>query len=205
MKKVSNQKKQIENRLERLSHIQRLAFAASCCERAFPNYVLFTQLAHWGDSAVFRTSLNAVWELIEGSKSTLTKLPTLEQECAAMTPDLDDFSTPDIDVQAAAGQEAAFMISLLLQFCQENELAHASSIASFSLDTIDMYVQVLGNLDPGDPQLDDRIDSHLLMVAELRKQEDDVRRLETLSTPEEMRGFRRLASNPKKSNIGLSV
>jgi len=203
MTKASFHNWQLEKRLFELSHIQRLAFAASCCERAFPNYVVFAQLARWGNPAVFRTSLNAAWDVIEGSRAVLVEHPTLEQQCESLTPDLDDFSTPDIDVQAAAGQEAAFMIRLLLQFCEDSEPSYALRIATFSRDTIDMYVQVLENLDPVDPQLNEKIAQHPLMLDELQRQEADLRRLATLMASDEMKSFRILVANPEKSNIGL--
>src|SRR5712691_9422325 len=128
----------LERELKRLPHSFQLAFAASCCERAYPNYVIFFQRARWGGPAALRTSLNRVWDFIEGSSRALDDIGELEQKCESVTPDLDDFSTSDIDIQAAAAQEAAFMVRLLLQFCRDRQLSHPISIATFARDTIDM-------------------------------------------------------------------
>jgi uncharacterized protein YjaG (DUF416 family) len=193
----------LESKLQELPHSHRLAFAASCCERAYPNYVVFFQLARWGGPAILRASLNRVWDFIEGSTRALDDLRELEQKSEAVTPDLDDFSTPDIDVQAAAAQEAAFMVRLLLQFCRDNQLSYALRITTFARDTIDMYVQVLEKLDPADPRLDQRVAQHPLMVQETRKQESDLLRLTQTRTQAELQAFRRYATNPDRSNIGL--
>jgi hypothetical protein len=150
-----------------------------------------------------RASLDSVWAFIEGSRSDLDDLAELEQKSEAVTPDLDDFSTPDIDVQAAAAQEAAFMVRLLLQFCRDNKPSYAVRITAFARDTIDTYVQVLEKLDPADPQLDEKIARHPLMVQEIRKQEDDLLRLTQAKTRAELQAFRMYATNPVESNIGL--
>jgi len=193
----------LESKLEELPHPHRLAFAASCCERAFPNYVVFSQQAHWGGPATLRASLNTVWDFIEDSSGALADLAELVQKAQAATPDLDDFSTSEVDLQAAAAQEAAFMVRLLLQFCQDNQLSYAMRITTFARDTIDMYVQTIEKLDPADPELDREIAQHPLMVEEIGKQEDDLLRLTQIKTRAGFQDFRRHATNPERSNIGL--
>jgi uncharacterized protein YjaG (DUF416 family) len=193
----------LEQELEGLPHSHQLAFAASCCERAYPNYVVFFQLARWGGPAILRASLNRVWDFIEYSSGALDDLAELEQKSETVTPDLDDFSTSDIDVQAAAAQEAAFMVRLLLQFCRDRRLSHPVSIVTFAHDTIDMYVQVGENLDPSDPELDAKVAQHPLMRQEIRNQESDLLKLTQIKTRAELQEFRRCATKPERSNIGL--
>jgi uncharacterized protein len=193
----------LESMLQELPHSHQLAFAASCCERAYPNYVIFFQLARWGGPATLRASLNRIWDFIEGSTSAVDDLVELQQKSETVTPDLDDFSTADIDVQAAAAQEAAFMVRLLLQFCGDNQFSYALRITTFAQDTIDMYVQASENLDAADPRLDEKIAQHPLMVEELRKQESDLLRLTQTKTRPELQAFRKYATNPERSNIGL--
>lgn len=197
--------KGLKSDLEKLSHSHRLAFAASCCERAYPNYVIFSRHTGWGRAAVLRESLDTVWDFIEGSMRALDNIAELEQKCESVTPDLDDFSTSDIDVQAAAAQEAAFMIRLLLQFARHDQPSYAVRIVTFARDTIDMYVQVLEALDPADPHLNEKIAQHPLMVEEAQKQESDLLKLARAKTRAELQAFRRYASNPERSNIGLSA
>jgi uncharacterized protein len=193
----------LEQELEGLPHSHQLAFGASCCERAYPNYVAFFQLARWGGPAILRASLNRVWDFIEGSSGALDDLAELEQKSEAVTPDLDDFSTSDIDVQAAAAQEAAFMVRLLLQFCRDRQISHPVSIVTFAHDTIDMYVQVIERLDPADPRLNKKIAQHPLMVQEIRKQQSDLLKLTHVKTRAELHEFRKYATKLDRSNIGL--
>ncbi len=203
IKRLSNFLKRLENELRELSYSGRLAFAASCCERAYPNYVIFFQRTHWGGPAALRASLNKVWDFVEGSIRASEDISELEQKCEAVTPDLDDFSTSDIDVQAGAAQEAAFMVRLLLQFCRDNQVSYAVRITTFARDTIDMYVQVVENLDPSDPELDAKVAQHPLMRQEIRNQESDLLKLIQIKTRAELQEFRRYATKPKRSNIGL--
>ena len=195
----------IEGELTPLSHAQRLAFAAACCERALPNYVAFSRAAHWGDSAILRTSLDFVWRFIEGAEFLPDESILLEQRCESVTPDLDDFPDPSVDVLAAAGQEAAFMTRLLLQFHRENQLTYALRISTFARDTIDMYVQVLEELDPADPQLDNKIARHPLALRETEKQERDLRALTGVTSPSDLVQFRKSASRPIWSNVGVTT
>ncbi len=203
IKKSSTFLKSLESEVRKLSHSRRLAFAASCCERAYPNYVAFFQHTHWGGPATLRAALNKVWDFVEGSIKALADISELEQKCAAVTPDLDDFSTSEIDVQAGAAQEAAFMVRLLLQFCRDNQVSYAVRITTFARDTIDMYIQVAENLDPSDPELDAKIAQNPLMRQEIRNQESDLLKLSQIKTPAELQQFRRCAMKPERSNIGL--
>lgn len=203
IKRLSDFLKRLESELRGLSHSGRLAFAASCCERAYPNYLIFFQRTHWGGPAALRASLNKVWDFIEGSIRASEDIGELELKCEAVTPDLDNFSTSDIDVLAGAAQEAAFMVRLLLQFCRDNQVSYGMRITTFARDTIDMYVQVAENLDPSDTELDTKVAQHPLMRQEIRNQENDLLKLTQIKTRAELQEFKEYATKPKWSNIGL--
>lgn len=208
LKTIGNQSKNnpgnLESRLQELPYAKQLAFAAACCERAYPNYLRFFQLVRWGGPAILRASLDRVWDVIENATLASDDIEELEQKCEVVTPDLDDFSAAEVDLEAAAAQEATFMVRLLLQFCRDNQVSYALRIATFAADTIDMYVQTIGKLDPADPQLDGKIAQHPLMLQEVCKQEDDLLRLAKIKSQAELREFHRYAAHPEKSNIGLT-
>jgi Protein of unknown function (DUF416) len=132
-------------------------------------------------------------------------LVQFERKCQQATPDLDDFCTPDIDVACAAGQEAAFMVTLLLQFCRETIPLHAVRIARFAFDTIDMYVQVIEELNANDPQLEDKIDEHPITRSELSVQREDLLTLAKIQTVTDLRQFIKRAIAPATSNIGVAI
>ena len=95
------------------------------------------------------------------------------------------------------------MVRLLLQFCSDKQLSHVMSIATFARDTIDMYVQVIEELDPADPHLDEKIARHPLMLQEISKQEGDLLKLAQTKLQADLQEFRKYATHPEKSNIGL--
>jgi uncharacterized protein YjaG (DUF416 family) len=197
----------LKKQLGRLAHPHQLAFASSCCERAYPNYKRFSASTGWGDSEAFRWALDLVWNLIvnrpfeEGARVDLLK------RCEASTPDTDNFS-PQTAAEAAlitAGQEAAFMVTLLLQFCREPDPLYGVRIATFARDTVDMYVQIVEHLQPTDPNLEEKISQHPLMVQELKNQEEDLLSLTQVRMSNDLAEFRNRAANPKRSNIGLTA
>jgi uncharacterized protein len=193
----------LETRLGRLPHACQLAFATACCERAYPNYVQFFQLAGWGAPSALRMSLDRIWDFIEIPDLVLNDIEELERKCEAVTPDLDDFSTAEIDLEAAAAQEAAFMVRLLIQFCRDVQVSYALRIATFAKDTIDMYVQAIEKIDPADPQLNEKVARHPLMLQEISRQESDAIKLTRIKSAADLREFRRYATHPEKSNIGV--
>ncbi|SRR5713101_784634 len=189
----------LEEQLRKMSFRNQLAFAASCCERAFPNYVAFNERQHWRDAAVLRLGIDEAWKIICGAKVEESRIRELEARCKVVTPRSDDF--PDEDVTAA--QEATFMATLLLQFCLDPKPNYAIRIATFSRDTIDLYVQTQQSLDPSDPHLEEKIASHPLMESELGKEKADLAALKTMRSTEELCNFKLRAVAINTSNIGI--
>lgn len=180
----------VEDRLAPLPRANRLAFAAACCERAYPNYEFFSRVAKWGDPSILREALDIVWEAAKEPKSP-ELLMSLEQKCLSVTPDLDDFATEELDVIAAAAQDAAFMIALLLQLARESDARYARRIATFARDTLDTYVQAREKIAANDPDLEQRISEHPLIARELRAEERDLQEVERMcASPLEIQRFR---------------
>jgi hypothetical protein len=191
----------LEGQLSDLPFPNQLAFAASCCERAFPNYVCFAKEERWGDPSILRSAIDKTWEVVLGRSYTLTEIKELENRCRMVTPSSDNF--PGIDVTAA--QEAAFMVTLLLQFCYDNKTSYAVRIATFARDTVDMYIQVHENLAPSDPDLEQKIANHPLMQRELDRQKSDLAALRGLRSAGELRNFSIRAGTITESNIGVKA
>lgn len=189
----------LEDELRTVSFPKQLAFAASCCERAFPNYLVFSQLQHWGNPTVLRDSIGEAWEIACGREEQRYKLKELTDGCSAATPNSEAF--PAVDVTAA--QEAAFMVTLLLQFCREKDLGYVVRIATFARDTIDLYVQVSEALDAADPLLEERIAAHPLMQRELETQLMDLDSVKRANSPGDFRDFMANATSVRVSNIGV--
>jgi uncharacterized protein YjaG (DUF416 family) len=189
---------QLEGELGSLPIVNQIAFAAACCERAIPNYCFFSEIEKWGDPKVLRSALDQVWSFIEGRPFAPEEAGDLEARCKALTPDSDNFSND----YTTAAQEAAFMVTLLLQWYLDRTPRYAVRIAAFARDTIDLYVQISEGLAPSDPEFERKIEAHFLMRGELAKQNADLSVLKKIRTVGELRAFRRQAS-VGKSNIGL--
>ncbi len=192
--------KELNSALRSLPHTLQLAFATSCCERAFPNYVAFARQEGWEDPSVLRVCLDRVWDFVEGSTFPEAEARDLENKCSVLTPDSDDFPS----TEATAAQEAALMVTLLLRFCYDKTPDYAVRIATFARDTIDMFVDPREGLVRPDPSIERRISNHPLMIAELKTQKEDLLRLQD-KTSGALREFRKHACGIRQSNIGIPV
>ncbi len=165
---------ELQGRLEKLPPRHPLAFSASCCERVFPNYEVFSEQEEWGDPICLRRALDYVWECAAGKDDAATAR-SLINDCRAATPDLDDFSA----IETSAAQEAAFSILIALEQCLDLHPRHSVRIARFSRDTLDMLAQIQLEIDPQEPELEEKIETFGPFREELRKQEEDLRKLES--------------------------
>jgi uncharacterized protein YjaG (DUF416 family) len=191
----------LEEQLMGLSFPNQLCFGASGCERAYPNYVLFSKTKLWGDPSALRSGLDEAWNIACGEGMSSSRISELEERCKAVTPSSDDF--PGADVTAA--QEAGFMLTLLLQSCRERLVTYGVRIATFARDTVDLHIQTEEDLDPSDPDLEEKIANHPLMRMELERQKADLAALRLIQHPEDLRRFRAQATAIGVSNIGIRV
>ncbi len=81
----------LEKEIEGLPPLHQVAFAASCCERLLPNYNVFSRLESWGNPSVLRTSLDEVWQILQGKQVDAATIRQLVEDCADVIPDSDDF------------------------------------------------------------------------------------------------------------------
>ena len=159
---------------------------------------MFAKEGRWGDPSILRSAIDKTWEVVLGRSYALAEIRELENQCRMVTPSSDNF--PEINV--AAGQEAAFMVTLLLQFCYDKKTRYAVRIATFARDTIDMYIQVHEKLAPSDPNREQKIANHPLMQKELDRQKSDLVTLRGVRAAGELSNFR-LQTTITESNIGV--
>ncbi len=190
----------VTNEISVLTHAHRLAFCASCCERAPPNYELFVGRESWGTIEPFRKAVDTAWSVAEGHRLGVN-LGQLREECKSWAPHSDDFPS----AEAAAAQDAALMTLVLLEHLTDPDPDHCRRVASFARDSVDMCVQLTEELNPAAPDLEDRIEESTLMQREIGKQREDIAVLERQETvtPEFIRRFREASLLDGKSNLGL--
>lgn len=71
----------VKNKLEALSSLHQIAFAASCCERLLPNYYVFAREEGQGDPSLLRTALDEVWQILEGKVAKKETIQLLLTDC----------------------------------------------------------------------------------------------------------------------------
>ncbi len=193
--------KGLVDELLRLSHSHQLAFAASCCERAYPSYVAFNRNEGWGDPAPLRRALYHVWSIVDGQPVRADEVSVLREQCQSVIPDSDDFGS----MEATAGPEAGFSIMILLEYCTDPNPRHAVRISTFARDTIDMAVQLRRELNPDDRDLEQKILRDPLMQREFNKQEQDIAQLKGHPVLDDgfVARFRAEATDGGQSNTGL--
>jgi hypothetical protein len=137
--------------------------------------------------------------LAEANRTALLK------KCKAATPDSNGFNpaTESAAVVITAGQEATFMVTLLLEFCGNPDPGYGVRIAAFARDTVDRQAQVLDALISSEPHLEQELDRHPLVLQELQKQEDDLASLKQARESLSLKEFVQRVSSPPRSNTGV--
>jgi uncharacterized protein YjaG (DUF416 family) len=74
---------------------QRTALAAAMADRWFPVYELFSRNEKWGDAALVRRCVDAVWNHAAGKPLANSDGSRLKKQLQDVTPHMDDFDAPD--------------------------------------------------------------------------------------------------------------
>lgn len=152
-----------------------------CCERMLPNFERFSDEARFGDAAILRAGLDAVWQWLRDDEIP-PNLDDLREAADAQAPIAEDFRS----IYTSAALDAANVTAITLEAMRDSEVAKAVEVASLARDTVDIYVQEAWQLDPGDPDFERVILADPLMQAELRRQDEDI---ETLTLAGKYRAF----------------
>lgn len=178
---------QLIQALSALSVKHRVAFAASCCERLFPNYHAFALMEHWGDPDLLRQALNEVWGVLDGVALPEKRIRELVRACEDVAPDTEDFVT----FFTGAALNAASAVVYTLECCLDGDPKRTAIVGRLATDTIDAYLHIVNDPDTGyhtaDPALHEWVRRAPLMVAELEKQQQDLEALK--ARPELDPGF----------------
>jgi uncharacterized protein len=164
----------LEERLSKLDKKSQLAFGAACCERLLPNYIAFVKDTGWGDIDPIRNALDLIWLYLEGKQSELTELKKNISLCESVAPDSEE--TQSLYVTSA--QDTCFAVCCLLDHLIEQDVGKIIQVATYATDSVDLYVQVIENLKPNTPDLEQKILMHRLMQRELSQQTKDLESIE---------------------------
>jgi len=196
----------LREKLPSFDFSRNLVFAASCCERSLPNYKAFAKEVHWGDPKVLTEALELVWRLvtIKNPADMHSFTNSLLKALDAVTPDTeDDFKS----ILTSAALDAASSLAEALNYVLDGNIKHIESIASLMRDSIDLFVQYRDKPDYSEKNFEEKIAHDPLMIAELQKQQMDIKALESIQdlTPDFVAFFRQNAMITGKSNLGTSA
>lgn len=160
----------------------RTAFAASCCERMLPNYTAFSRMENWGRPEMLRGALDEVWEILGGRPAREEHIRPLFETCVGLAPDTEDFQSLFV---SAAG-DAAGAVAYTLECCLDGDAERAAMVGRLSTETLYQYLSMVNDPLTGvhvtDADFEEQILKAPLMLAELDKQERDIRLLQTHDT-----------------------
>lgn len=174
--------------LRQLPQACQLAYALSCCERHFKEYLDFHNEENWGNPTWLREAIDTGWKLASGG-NVYPLRETLLADCMSVIPDSDEFSTP----LAGYAQDAAIMIVHIVEFIIKNDVKYLVMIAVLARDLIDAKVQLLESLNPLDVDIEAKIASHPLMKAEFWSQKEALRTSGEIKDLSDLELFRKSA------------
>lgn len=154
-----------------LERWKKIAFIALCCERMVPNYRNFVEETGFGNIQILEDALFSTWEWLESEKD-IPHLSQLRIQVENQAPNTENFSS----VYTSAALDAVNSISLLLD-ALHSETSDVVSVACLARDSVDLFVQELGDLDPNKPGFEEEIQKHELMRAEVFTQSQQLKYL----------------------------
>lgn len=162
-------------RLARLPDKARVAFCASVCERLLPSFARFAAEEAYEGLQDLRQCLDLAWVYARGNSIGEVKFSELSEQAENIAPEPGDF-TSDF---ASAALDAANAIAATLRCCEANEVGRCLEVATYGRDSVDMYIQIRGDVSSEDPFLEDKIVAHPLMQRELARQLQAIEALES--------------------------
>lgn len=177
----------LERELQKLAPFQRIAFAASCCERMFPFYQTFSETDKWGNQTILRNALDEIWQSLQEKSINKKKIVALKEECekdGIFPGDDDEFGegSGEYSLFVEAG-ETVVAIGQTLEACLEPTNQFVLDANQSLKNAIEYYIS---NFDESfriccqGKSLDEEMKelaNHTLVITEIAKQEEDLQRL----------------------------
>jgi uncharacterized protein YjaG (DUF416 family) len=165
-------------RVPALTTAGKRAFAYAICVRLQPHYQAFSQVTSWGDPVVLQTALGLLHRTVF-LPPVVADLRHVYRQVERVTPDSEDFGS----LLGSLALDTCCAVLSAFDFVLEGNDQSVLDVATFARNTVDMYVQEIEELDPSDPELEARIDSHPHMVREVKWQRAALDQLASIEQP----------------------
>jgi len=167
----------IKEKLLLLPSKAKLLFASLLCERLQPHYIAFEENYKWGDKELFENALTLLYGfIINNDSASDDEIKELIVNIDLNTPDMEDFGS----ALSSFALNACTSVNSALNYILDSNVNHVMDIISYTLDTLDMYIQEKENMNTYDPTRDIQIDYDNFMIDEKRYQLDLVEKLLTI-------------------------
>jgi uncharacterized protein YjaG (DUF416 family) len=123
--------------LEVLNKPQRIAFAASCCERLLPAYEAFSREDKWGDPRPLREALERVWSSALGERLDEKEARQIASRCEGQIHHLDE---PFSSLFTAPAQDAAIAVVRAVECSVSGDAELARDVSDLAVDAFETYV-----------------------------------------------------------------
>ncbi|MEO0042471.1 MAG: hypothetical protein RL329_1919 [Bacteroidota bacterium] len=167
-----------QKKLKKLTYQQQILFVSLLCEKLLPNYTFFNKRTNWGSILKYSNVLEWIYNHSLNPEYKNIKEINKKIECLSkLYPDIDEFPN---EFSASYALDACCAMESVLVFIQKGSLTDAVKVVSTLMDSLDMYIQQLEDMDPADALLEDKIQSHQLMKLEMASQENIIQTLQKM-------------------------
>ena len=152
-------------------------FSALNCEKMLPSIEKFDEGEASPAIDSFEKAIAAIYSFAIGLPTSLQEYQALKDEVESYWPDLDESENEF----ASYGFDAFVAMSEALNFVLSGDLSHVINCAAAVIDTVDMYVQMVSEVEPPAAELEAFILSSPLVIREANRQQMILKELSKIS------------------------
>lgn len=153
---------------------KQIVFSLTCCERMLPNYRSFNHQSGFGSPVILEDALSLAWDWVRYEKLDLN-FKKIREQIEEQAPNTEDFSSPF----TSAALDAANSIATVFDAIEDFNPDHIRTIVEFATDSVDLWVQRTEGMAANDLELEQKIQSHPLMMKELTEMHNAIEYLAT--------------------------
>jgi uncharacterized protein YjaG (DUF416 family) len=154
--------------------------AALNCEKLLPIYDVFHRKCQWGDTACLKEQIILLYD-IALQRTPIFGIEDIKEKLQLIAPDLDDFNTP----LASYALDVCCSFDEVLEYLVSHNNKNIENSITHIIDTIDLYIQLKNNIEYGDPHLEYKIDSDIIMQQEYERQLSILQKIKTNNITED--------------------
>jgi uncharacterized protein YjaG (DUF416 family) len=159
---------EISQLIESLPSSRQAAFCALNCEKMLPSIIKYDEDEPEAATALFEKAIASIYDFAISPPASLDEYVSLKDQIEAFWPDLDE-SANDF---ASYAFDAFVAMTEALNFVLSGDTIHAVNCSAAALDTVDMYIQEVGEAEAPAPaaELESFIQASPFMIRENKRQ-----------------------------------